>query len=46
MGFTFIPLDLQEVLLVEPDTYQDDRGFFRETFKASAFRGGGRKSVV
>jgi dTDP-4-dehydrorhamnose 3,5-epimerase len=41
MGFTFIPLDLQEVLLVEPDTYQDDRGFFRETFKASAFRSGG-----
>jgi dTDP-4-dehydrorhamnose 3,5-epimerase len=28
MGFTFIPLDLQEVLLVEPDTYRDDRGFF------------------
>jgi dTDP-4-dehydrorhamnose 3,5-epimerase len=41
MGFTFIPLDLQEVLVVEPDTYQDDRGFFRETFKASAFRSGG-----
>ena len=41
MGFTFIPLDLQGVLLVEPDTYRDDRGFFRETFKASAFRGGG-----
>lgn len=37
MGFTFTPLDLQEVLLVEPDTYLDDRGFFRETFKASAF---------
>ena len=41
MGFTFTPLDLQEVLLVEPDTYRDDRGFFRETFKASAFRNGG-----
>ena len=41
MGFTFTPLDLQEVLLVEPDTYPDDRGFFRETFKASAFARGG-----
>ena len=41
MGFTFTPLDLQEVLLVEPDTYRDDRGFFRETFKASAFASGG-----
>ena len=41
MGFTFTPLDLQGVLLVEPDTYRDDRGFFRETFKASAFRSGG-----
>jgi dTDP-4-dehydrorhamnose 3,5-epimerase len=41
MGFTFTPLDLQEVLLVEPDTYRDERGFFRETFKASAFAHGG-----
>jgi dTDP-4-dehydrorhamnose 3,5-epimerase len=41
MGFRFTPMDLQEVILVEPDTYGDDRGYFRETFKRSAFAEGG-----
>jgi dTDP-4-dehydrorhamnose 3,5-epimerase len=37
MGFRFKALEIPEVLLIEPDTYADDRGFFRETFKRSAF---------
>ena len=41
MGFRFKPLAIQEVVLVEPDTYRDDRGYFRETFQRSAFAEGG-----
>ena len=41
MGFGFTPLEITEVVLIEPDTYADDRGFFRETFKGSVFAGGG-----
>jgi dTDP-4-dehydrorhamnose 3,5-epimerase len=41
MGFRFQPLDIPEVILIEPDTYGDDRGFFRESFRRSAFAGGG-----
>jgi dTDP-4-dehydrorhamnose 3,5-epimerase len=41
MGFRFKQLEISDVVLVEPDTYGDDRGFFRETFKRSAFVEGG-----
>ncbi len=37
MAFRFTPLDLEEVILIEPDTHEDERGFFRETFRRSAF---------
>ncbi len=37
MPFQFTPLAMPEVVLIEPRTFQDSRGFFRETFKASAF---------
>jgi len=39
VGFRFTTLDLPEVVLVEPDTYPDARGFFRETYRRSAFAG-------
>ncbi|HEY4597648.1 MAG TPA: dTDP-4-dehydrorhamnose 3,5-epimerase, partial [Thermoanaerobaculia bacterium] len=29
----FLPLALPEVVLVEPDVYRDDRGFFLETYQ-------------
>src|SRR5437773_3034867 len=41
MGFRFRPMEIPEVILVEPDTYRDDRGFFRETYRRSTFVGGG-----
>jgi len=35
MPFTFRPLDIPGLVLVEPRTFGDQRGYFRETFKAS-----------
>lgn len=35
--FRFIPLDIPEVALVEPDTFADDRGFFRTIYSRVAF---------
>jgi len=37
MPFTFRALTLPGVVLVEPTIFEDDRGFFMETFKRSAF---------
>jgi dTDP-4-dehydrorhamnose 3,5-epimerase len=37
MGFRFTPTEIPDVVLVEVDTYPDDRGFFRETYKESAY---------
>ena len=41
MPFTFEALEIPEVILVRPRVYPDDRGFFLETFRASAFRQAG-----
>ena len=41
MSFTFEPLAIRDVVLVKPLRRQDERGFFEETFRASAFRGAG-----
>lgn len=42
MTFKFESTDkLKEVVIVSPDTYEDERGFFRETYKASAFHDDG-----
>jgi len=35
--FTFKKLDIPEVILVETQSFPDDRGFFLETFKESIF---------
>jgi dTDP-4-dehydrorhamnose 3,5-epimerase len=37
VGFVFKQLDIPEVVLIEPDTYRDGRGWFRETHKPSGF---------
>lgn len=37
MKFTATPTDLPEVLLVEHESFGDERGFFAETFRASEF---------
>jgi dTDP-4-dehydrorhamnose 3,5-epimerase len=37
MPFTFVPCALPGVVLIEPIVFQDERGFFMETYKASDF---------
>jgi len=41
MGFTFKRLKIPDVIVVEPDTYPDSRGFFMEGYKESVFRENG-----
>ena len=40
-AFTFTPLSLPGLVLVETKRFEDPRGFFRMTWQASAFRAGG-----
>lgn len=37
----FLPTELPEVLLIEPDVYTDSRGFFLESYHAQKYREGG-----
>jgi dTDP-4-dehydrorhamnose 3,5-epimerase len=37
----FLPTALPDVIIVEPDVYQDDRGFFLETYHLQKYRKGG-----
>ena len=37
----FLPSELPDVVLVEPDVFRDARGFFLETFHADKYRKGG-----
>jgi len=37
MSFIFTPTEIPEVLLIETKRFEDDRGFFSETFRASEF---------
>jgi dTDP-4-dehydrorhamnose 3,5-epimerase len=37
MPFRFTPVDLPEVILIEPRVFPDERGFFMETYKHSEF---------
>jgi dTDP-4-dehydrorhamnose 3,5-epimerase len=41
MPFSFKPLAIAEVVLVEPKVFPDERGFFFETFKTSEFEQAG-----
>ena len=37
MPFKFEKLDIPEIILVEPRVFDDERGFFMETYKDSDF---------
>jgi len=37
MAFQFTPLDIPEVVLIEPKVFPDERGFYMETYKHSEF---------
>ena len=37
MPFTFKPLSIPDVILIEPKVFPDNRGFLFESFKASDF---------
>ena len=37
----FIPLEIPEVILVQPDVFGDARGFFQETYHAGKYAAGG-----
>ena len=37
MPFTFKKLKIPDVILIEPQSFSDDRGFFLESFKESDF---------
>jgi dTDP-4-dehydrorhamnose 3,5-epimerase len=37
----FLPTEIPEVILIEPDVYRDPRGFFLETYHADKYRAGG-----
>ena len=38
MGFKFKRLEIEEVILIEPQVFKDERGYFLETLKKSAFQ--------
>jgi dTDP-4-dehydrorhamnose 3,5-epimerase len=37
----FLPTELPEVIVIEPDVHRDSRGFFLETYHAEKYREGG-----
>jgi dTDP-4-dehydrorhamnose 3,5-epimerase len=37
----FVPTDIPDVLIIEPDVYRDERGYFLETYHADKYRIGG-----
>jgi len=41
MPFTFKRLSIPEVLLIEPKVFEDERGFFMETYKMPDFAAAG-----
>ena len=41
MPFTFKRLSIPDVILVEPNSFSDDRGFFFESYKESDFLSNG-----
>jgi dTDP-4-dehydrorhamnose 3,5-epimerase len=41
MPFTFEPLAIPDVILVQPRHFEDDRGWFMETYRASVFAANG-----
>jgi dTDP-4-dehydrorhamnose 3,5-epimerase len=46
MPFSFVPLGLPGVVLIEPRAFEDARGFFVETYKQSDFAAAGIPDVL
>jgi len=38
MPFSFRRLEIPDVLLITPNIFEDERGFFMETYKLSEFK--------
>ncbi len=38
MAFSFKKMDIPEVIMIEPEIYDDERGSFAETYKLSDFK--------
>ena len=45
MFFHFEPLSIPDVIRITPARHDDDRGFFSETYRVSAFEDAGIKDV-
>ena len=45
MSFQFEPLEIPDVIRIIPDRHRDHRGFFSETYRASAFEEAGIRDV-
>ncbi len=43
MGFIFEKTEIEDVILITPQVFGDDRGFFSETYKKSVFEANGIK---
>jgi dTDP-4-dehydrorhamnose 3,5-epimerase len=41
----FIPTDLPGVIIIEPQVYRDERGFFLETYNQKSYQAGGVEAV-
>lgn len=41
MPYQFIPLSIPDLILIKPMIFNDNRGFFTETYKASEFKANG-----
>jgi dTDP-4-dehydrorhamnose 3,5-epimerase len=41
MPFTFQPLSIPDIILIQPRHFEDDRGWFMETYRASVFAANG-----
>lgn len=41
MSFEFIPQNIQDVILIKPKAFNDERGFFLESYKLSEFQKNG-----
>ena len=41
MGFVFKKLEIPDVILIKPEVFEDERGFFMETYKISDFKNAG-----
>ena len=41
MSFEFLPLEINDVILIRPKIHEDERGFFIETYKKTEFKQNG-----